>query len=63
MTVAMLIAATSQGELKHYIAVALDSGVTPAEVSEIITHLAFYAGWPNAMSAVSVAKTIFEARA
>ena len=48
--------------LMHYIAVALDSGVTPAEVSEIITHLAFYAGWPNAMSAVSVAKTIFEAR-
>jgi 4-carboxymuconolactone decarboxylase len=38
------------GELKHYIAVALDSGVTPAEVSEIITHLAFYAGWPNAVS-------------
>lgn len=53
--------ATSR-ELKHYIAVALDSGVTPAEVSEIITHLAFYAGWPNAMSAVSVAKAIFEAR-
>ena len=58
----MLIARNQPGELKHYIAVALDSGVTPAEVSEIITHLAFYAGWPNAMSAVSVAKTIFEAR-
>ena len=62
VTVAMLIARNQPGELKHYIAVALDSGVTPAEVSEIITHLAFYAGWPNAMSAVSVAKTIFEAR-
>ncbi len=61
VTVAMLIARNQPGELKHYIAVALDSGVTPAEVSEIITHLAFYAGWPNAMSAVSVAKTIFEA--
>ena len=58
----MLIARNQPGELKHYIAVALDSGVTPAEVSEIITHLAFYAGWPNAMSAVSVAKAIFEAR-
>ncbi|MDP1153930.1 4-carboxymuconolactone decarboxylase, partial [Klebsiella pneumoniae] len=33
-----------------------------AEVSEIITHLAFSAGWPNAMSAVSVAQTLFEAR-
>lgn len=62
VTVAMLIARNQPGELKHYIAVALDSGVTPAEVSEIITHLVFYAGWPNAMSAVSVAKTIFEAR-
>lgn len=61
VTVAMLIARNQPGELKHYIAVALDSGVTPAEVSEIITHLAFYAGWPNAMSAVSVAKAIFEA--
>ena len=50
VTVAMLIARNQPGELKHYIAVALDSGVTPAEVSEIITHLAFYAGWPNAMS-------------
>ncbi|MDU6108500.1 MAG: carboxymuconolactone decarboxylase family protein [Klebsiella pneumoniae] len=39
VTVAMLIARNQPGELKHYIAVALDSGVTPAEVSEIITHL------------------------
>lgn len=58
----MLIARNQPGELKHYIEVALDSGVTPAEVSEIITHLAFYSGWPNAISAVSVAKAIFEAR-
>ena len=56
VTVAMLIARNQPGELKHYIEVALDSGVTPAEVSEIITHLAFYSGWPNAMSAVSVTK-------
>ena len=62
VTVAMLIARNQPGELKHYIAVALDSGVTPAEVSEIITHLAFYSGWPNAMSAVSVTKAIFAAR-
>ncbi|MFH4294423.1 outer membrane lipoprotein chaperone LolA, partial [Acinetobacter baumannii] len=41
----MLIARNQPGELKHYIEVALDSGVTPAEVSEIITHLAFYSGW------------------
>lgn len=41
---------------------ALDSGVTPKELSEIITHLAFYAGWTNAMSAVAVAHDIFAER-
>ena len=62
VTIAMLIARNQPGELKHYIEVALDSGVTPAELSEIITHLAFYSGWPNAMSAVSVAKAAFGSR-
>lgn len=62
VTVAMLIARNQPTELKHFIEVALDNGVTPAEVSEIITHLAFYAGWPNAMSAVSVTRTIFQTR-
>ncbi|HDY1876748.1 TPA: carboxymuconolactone decarboxylase family protein [Escherichia coli] len=62
VTVAMLIARNQPAELKHYIDVALDSGVTPAELSEIITHLAFYSGWPNAMSAVSVIKAVFETR-
>ena len=38
----MLIARNQPAELKHYIDVALDSGVTPTELSEIITHLAFY---------------------
>lgn len=62
VTVAMLIARNQPAELKHYIDAALDSGVTPAELSEIITHLAFYSGWPNAMSAVSVTKAVFETR-
>ncbi|MCO7262941.1 carboxymuconolactone decarboxylase family protein [Dickeya zeae] len=62
VTIAMLIARNQPGDLKHYIDIALDIGVTPAEVSELITHLAFYAGWPNAMSAVSVTKAIFETR-
>ncbi|EOC1326662.1 carboxymuconolactone decarboxylase family protein [Cronobacter dublinensis] len=60
VTVAMLIARHQTGELKHALEVALDSGVTPAEVSEVITHLAFYSGWPNAMSAVKIARTIFQ---
>ncbi|MBU3894222.1 carboxymuconolactone decarboxylase family protein [Serratia rubidaea] len=62
VTVAMLIARNQPAELRHYVGVALDSGVTAAEVSEIITHLAFYSGWPNAMSAIAVTKEIFQAR-
>lgn len=62
VTVAILIARHQSAELKHYVDVALDNGVTAAEISEIVTHLAFYSGWPNAMSAVAVTKDIFIAR-
>ena len=41
---------------------ALDKGVKPSEVSEIVTHLAFYAGWANAMDAVAVIKEVFATR-
>jgi 4-carboxymuconolactone decarboxylase len=40
----------------------MNNGVKPSELSEIITHLAFYSGWANAMSAVAVAKDIFHQR-
>ncbi|MDG1643268.1 4-carboxymuconolactone decarboxylase [Klebsiella huaxiensis] len=62
VTIAILIARNQPAELKHYIEIALDNEVTPAEVSEVITHLAFYSGWPNAMSAIAVTKDIFAAR-
>ncbi|WP_245000883.1 carboxymuconolactone decarboxylase family protein [Dickeya dadantii] len=62
VTVATLIARNQPAELQHYVGVALDNGVTPAEISEIITHLAFYAGWPNAMTAIAVTKDVFAAR-
>jgi 4-carboxymuconolactone decarboxylase len=62
VTVAALIARNQAGELPGYLATALDNGVKPREVSEIITHLAFYSGWANAMSAVSVAKEVFAQR-
>ena len=62
ITVAALIARTQTIEMPFYFALALDNGVTPAELSEIITHLAFYAGWDNAMAAVSVAREIFQQR-
>ena len=38
---------------------AKDNGLTEAELKEAITHLAFYAGWPKAMSAIAVAKHVF----
>lgn len=62
VTVAILIARNQPAELKHHVEVALDNDVTAAEISEIITHLAFYSGWPNAMAAVAVTKDIFAAR-
>jgi 4-carboxymuconolactone decarboxylase len=62
VTVAALIARNQTIELPYYLNLALDNGVKPSEISEIITHLAFYSGWANAISAVAVAKDVFEAR-
>src|SRR2546421_12646245 len=49
-------------EMPYHFNLALDNGVKPREISEIITHLAFYTGWANAMSAVAVAKDVFAER-
>ena len=62
VTLAALVARNQTIELPFYLNVALDNGVKAAEISEIITHLAFYAGWSNAMSAVMAAKDVFAAR-
>src|SRR5439155_6629645 len=62
VTLAALIARDQTIELPYHLNLALDNGVKPGEISEIITHLAFYAGWANAMSAVAVAKDVFAAR-
>ena len=62
VTVAALIAKGQTIEMPFYFELALDSGVTPAELSEIITHLAFYSGFPQGMAAVTVAKEVFAAR-
>lgn len=59
VTLAAQIARNQQSELLNQIALALKNGVTPAEVSEIITHLAFYSSMGNAMSAVTAAKSVF----
>lgn len=62
VTVSALIARNQTADLGAQIARSLDNGVTPAEISEIITHLAFYAGWPNALAAVAAAEPVFADR-
>ncbi|TCP76081.1 4-carboxymuconolactone decarboxylase [Rhizobium sp. PP-CC-2G-626] len=62
ITVAALIARNQPAEFAYHFSLALDNGVKPAELSEIITHLAFYSGWANATAAVGVAKDVFAAR-
>ena len=62
VTVSAFIARIQTIEMPFHFAFALDNGVKPAELSEIITHLAFYAGWANAMSALAVARDIFHQR-
>jgi 4-carboxymuconolactone decarboxylase len=62
VTVSALTTRNQTIGMLHYFNKALDLGVTPAELSEIITHVAFYAGWPNAFSAVAVVKDIFSQR-
>lgn len=62
VTLAALIARNQTIALADHLKLALDHGVKPAEISEIITHLAFYAGWANAMAAVAVAKDVFAER-
>jgi len=62
VTLAALIARNQAIELPTYLSLALDNGVTPRETSEMITHLAFYSGWGNAMTAVAVAKQVFAER-
>ncbi len=62
VTVATLIARIQTLGMQHYFAKALDSGVTPAELSETVTHLAFYCGWPNAFAAVDMLQSTFAGR-
>ena len=60
ITVATLVALYRTNELPHHLKRALDNGVTRDELIELITHLAFYAGWPTANTAVTIARGVFE---
>jgi 4-carboxymuconolactone decarboxylase len=59
VTVAALIALNRPDQLRFHLNFAVQNGVKQDELIEAITHLAFYAGWPNAMSAVMIAKELF----
>jgi 4-carboxymuconolactone decarboxylase len=58
-TVAALVALNRPEQLRFHLNFAVQNGVKKEELIEVITHLAFYSGWPNAMSAVMVAKEVF----
>ena len=60
ITVAALVALYRPEQLRGHLERALGNGVTKDEISELITHLAFYSGWPTAISAAGLAKTVFE---
>jgi 4-carboxymuconolactone decarboxylase len=61
VTVASLTTGGNTGQLTFHLGLARQHGVTEAELVEAITHLAFYAGWPKAMAAMTVAKQVFAA--
>jgi 4-carboxymuconolactone decarboxylase len=62
VTLAALVARNHTAEMPYYLNLALDSGVKPAEISELITHLAFYSGRGNALAAAAAAKDVFAQR-
>ena len=62
ITVATLTALYRTEQLRGHISRALDNGVTKEEIGEVITHMAFYAGWPTAANAVRVAKEVFDSK-
>jgi 4-carboxymuconolactone decarboxylase len=59
ITVAALVANYRTNELPFHLKKALENGVTRDEIVELITHLAFYSGWPTAGTAVGIARQVF----
>ena len=60
VTASALIALNRPDQLRFHLAKARENGVTQDELIETITQLAFYAGWPNAVTAIAVAKEVFQ---
>ena len=62
VTVSALIASGQVAQVTYHLNRAMDNGLTQTQAAEVVTHLAFYAGWPNAFSALPVLKDVFEKR-
>lgn len=62
ITVAALVALYRPEQLRFHLNKAMDNGLTKDELIEVITHLAFYSGWPTAMTAIMIAKEVVAAR-
>lgn len=62
VTVSSLIANGQVAQIAYHLNRAMDNGLTQTEAGEMLTHLAFYTGWPNVFSAVPVVKAVFESR-
>ena len=60
VTVGTLIANGNTEQLVGHLKRAKESGLTETELAEVIIHLAFYVGWPRAISAIKVARDVFE---
>ena len=63
VTVSALIASGQVAQIPYHLNRAMDNGLTQEQAAEVLTHLAFYVGWPNVFSALPVAKDVFEKRA
>jgi 4-carboxymuconolactone decarboxylase len=59
ITVAALIMGGNWEQLEAHLTIAKQNGLTETELKEVMIHLAFYAGWPKALSAITIAKRIF----
>lgn len=59
ITISALISGGNLEQLPAHLKIGKANGITKTEIAEVITHLAFYVGWPKAWSAFNLAKTIF----
>ncbi len=62
VTVSAIVSTGKTAQIAGHVRRALDNGVKPEEIGELITQLAFYTGWPNAISAVAETKKVFDER-